>query len=157
MHRFRMHVRLSEKHDLGASCYKHRGHVDTVWDTKQVYNRTTLKSKYVTIHWVNRWNHFLDFQLTIIFLRVLCANIIKKYMVDFCLQNGRWVTMVTTRPGLPYTMYGLVEGAIGRRRSNITWFTGIAEWTGLVFQRVRGKLSTSPADVDEDSIEFVRK
>ena len=32
------------------------GHVDTVWETKQVHTRTTLKSKYVTIHGVNRWN-----------------------------------------------------------------------------------------------------
>ena len=28
------------------------GHVDTVWETKQVHTRTTLKSKYVTIHGV---------------------------------------------------------------------------------------------------------
>ena len=28
------------------------GHVDTVWETKQVHTRTTLKSKYG----VNRWN-----------------------------------------------------------------------------------------------------
>ena len=32
------------------------GHVDTVWETKQVYTRMTLKSKYVTIHGVNHWN-----------------------------------------------------------------------------------------------------
>ena len=32
------------------------GHVDTVWETKQVYTRITLKSKYVTIHGVNNWN-----------------------------------------------------------------------------------------------------
>ena len=32
------------------------GHVDALWDTKQVYIRTTLKSKYVTVHGVNRWN-----------------------------------------------------------------------------------------------------
>ena len=32
------------------------GHVDTVWETKQVHTRTTLKSKYVPIHGVNRWN-----------------------------------------------------------------------------------------------------
>ena len=32
------------------------GHVDTVWETKRVHTRTTLKSKYVTIHGVNRWN-----------------------------------------------------------------------------------------------------
>ena len=32
------------------------GHVDTVWETKQVHTRTTLKSKYVTIPGVNRWN-----------------------------------------------------------------------------------------------------
>ena len=31
-------------------------HVDTVWETKQVHTRTTLKSKDVTIHGVNRWN-----------------------------------------------------------------------------------------------------
>ena len=31
------------------------GHVDTVWETKQVYIRITLKSKYVTIHGVNHW------------------------------------------------------------------------------------------------------
>ena len=30
------------------------GHVDTVWETKQVHTRTALKSKYVTIHGVNR-------------------------------------------------------------------------------------------------------
>ena len=49
MHRCSMHVRLSEKHGLGASYYNIVGHVDTVWDTKQVYTRATLKSKYVTI------------------------------------------------------------------------------------------------------------
>ena len=32
------------------------GHVDTVWETKQVHTRTTLKSTNVTIHGVNRWN-----------------------------------------------------------------------------------------------------
>ena len=32
------------------------GHVDTVWDTKQVYTIITLKPKYVTIHGVNRFN-----------------------------------------------------------------------------------------------------
>ena len=32
------------------------GHVDTLWETKQVHTRTTLKSKYVTIHGVNQWN-----------------------------------------------------------------------------------------------------
>ena len=32
------------------------GHVDTVWETKQVHTRTTLKSKNVTMHGVNRWN-----------------------------------------------------------------------------------------------------
>ena len=32
------------------------GHVDTVWETKQVHIRTTLKSKYVTIRGVNHWN-----------------------------------------------------------------------------------------------------
>ena len=49
VHRCRMHGRLSEKHGLGASCYK-------LWETKQVYTRITLKSKYVTIHGVNRFN-----------------------------------------------------------------------------------------------------
>ena len=29
------------------------GHVDTVWETKQVHTRTTLKSRYVTIHGVS--------------------------------------------------------------------------------------------------------
>ena len=32
------------------------GHFDTVWETKQVYARITLKSKYVTIRGVNHWN-----------------------------------------------------------------------------------------------------
>ena len=32
------------------------GHVDTVWETKQVHTRKTLKSTYVTIHGVNHWN-----------------------------------------------------------------------------------------------------
>ena len=32
------------------------GHVDTVWESKQVHTKTILKSKYVTIHGVNRWN-----------------------------------------------------------------------------------------------------
>ena len=32
------------------------GHVDTVLETKQVHTRTTLKSKYVATHGVNRWN-----------------------------------------------------------------------------------------------------
>ena len=32
------------------------GHVDTVWEAKQVYTRIILKSKYVTIHGVNRLN-----------------------------------------------------------------------------------------------------
>ena len=32
------------------------GHVDTVWETKQVYTKITLKSKHVTIHGVNHWN-----------------------------------------------------------------------------------------------------
>ena len=31
------------------------GHVDTPWETQQVHTRTTSKSKYVTIHGVNRW------------------------------------------------------------------------------------------------------
>ena len=30
------------------------GHVDTIWDTKQVYVRKTIKSKYVTIYGTNR-------------------------------------------------------------------------------------------------------
>ncbi len=30
------------------------GHVDTVRDTKHVYTKTTLKSKYVTIYGINR-------------------------------------------------------------------------------------------------------
>ena len=33
---------------LGQVAKKNRGHVDTVWDMKQVYTRTTLNSKYVT-------------------------------------------------------------------------------------------------------------
>ena len=32
------------------------GHVDTVWETKQVYTRITLMSKYVTIPGINRRN-----------------------------------------------------------------------------------------------------
>ena len=52
-----MHVRLSGKNmALWQVVTKLVGHVDTVWDTKQVYIGTTLKSKYVTIHRVNRWN-----------------------------------------------------------------------------------------------------
>ena len=31
-------------------------HIDTVWEAKQVYTRIILKSKYVTIHGVNRLN-----------------------------------------------------------------------------------------------------
>ena len=41
---------------LGQVVTKIVGHVDTVWETKQVYTRITLKSKYVTIHGVNHWN-----------------------------------------------------------------------------------------------------
>ena len=41
---------------LGQVVTKIVGHVDTVWETKQVYTRIALKSKYVTIHRVNRWN-----------------------------------------------------------------------------------------------------
>ena len=41
---------------LGQVVTKIVGHVDTVWETKQVYTRITLKSKYVTIHGVNRCN-----------------------------------------------------------------------------------------------------
>ena len=39
---------------LGQVVTKIVGHVDTVWETKQVYTRITLKSKYVTIHGINR-------------------------------------------------------------------------------------------------------
>ena len=44
---------------LGQVVTNIAGHVDTVdtvWETKQEHTRTTLKSKYVTIHGVNRWN-----------------------------------------------------------------------------------------------------
>ena len=41
---------------MGQVVTKIVGHVDTVWETKQVYTRITLKSKYVTIHGVNHWN-----------------------------------------------------------------------------------------------------
>ena len=44
---------------LGQVVTKIVGHVDTVWETKQlkqVYTRITLKSKYVTIHGVSRFN-----------------------------------------------------------------------------------------------------
>ena len=41
---------------LGHVVTKIVGHVDTVWETNQVYTRITLKSKYVTIHGVNRCN-----------------------------------------------------------------------------------------------------
>ena len=41
---------------LGQVVTKIVEHVDTVWETKQVYTRITLKSKYVTIHGVNRFN-----------------------------------------------------------------------------------------------------
>ena len=41
---------------LGQVVTKIVGHVDTVWETKQVYTRITLKVTYVTIHGVNRWN-----------------------------------------------------------------------------------------------------
>ena len=34
---------------LGQVVTKIMGHVDTVWDMKQMYTRTTLNSKYVTI------------------------------------------------------------------------------------------------------------
>ena len=34
---------------LGQVDTKIVGHVDTVWDMKQVYTRTTLNSKYVTV------------------------------------------------------------------------------------------------------------
>ena len=30
IHRYSMRIPLYEKHGLGASCYKNRGHVDTV-------------------------------------------------------------------------------------------------------------------------------
>ena len=41
---------------LGQVVTKIVGHVDTAWETTQVYTRITLKSKYVTIHGVNHWN-----------------------------------------------------------------------------------------------------
>ena len=41
---------------LGQVVTKIVGHVDTVWETKQVYTRITLTSKCVTIHGVNHWN-----------------------------------------------------------------------------------------------------
>ena len=41
---------------LGQVVTKIVGHVDTVWETKQVYTRITLKSKYVTVHGINRCN-----------------------------------------------------------------------------------------------------
>ena len=41
---------------LGQVVKKIVGHLDTVWETKQVYTGITLKAKYVTIHGVNRWN-----------------------------------------------------------------------------------------------------
>ena len=41
---------------LGQVVTKIVGHVDTVWETKQVYTRIKLKSKYVTFHGVNHWN-----------------------------------------------------------------------------------------------------
>ena len=56
VHRCRMHGRLSERYGLGQVVTKIVRQVDTVWKTKQVYTRLTLKSKYVTNHRVNRWN-----------------------------------------------------------------------------------------------------
>ena len=56
MNRCRKHGRLSENMALGQVVTKIVGHVDTVWETKQVYARITLKSKYVTIHGVNHWD-----------------------------------------------------------------------------------------------------
>ena len=41
---------------LGQVVTKIVGHVDTVWETKLVYTRITLKSIYVTIHGINRCN-----------------------------------------------------------------------------------------------------
>ena len=41
---------------LGQVVTKIVGHVDTAWETKQVYARITLKSKYVTIRGVNNCN-----------------------------------------------------------------------------------------------------
>ena len=41
---------------LGQVVTKITGHIDTVWETKQVYTRITLMAKYATIHGVNRWN-----------------------------------------------------------------------------------------------------
>ena len=56
MHRCIMHVRLSEKHGLGASCYKYRGaHLYSMGNETSAYQNNT-KVKYVTIHGVNRWN-----------------------------------------------------------------------------------------------------
>ena len=55
-YRFNMHGRLSERYGLGQVVTKIVRQVETVWETKQVYTRLTLKSKYVTIHRVNRWN-----------------------------------------------------------------------------------------------------
>ena len=41
---------------LGQVVTKIVGHVDPVWEMKQVYTRITLKPKYITIHGVNHWN-----------------------------------------------------------------------------------------------------
>ena len=52
-----MHMQLSEKNmALGQAVTNIVGHVDTVGRMKQVYTRTTLKSKYVTIYRGNGWN-----------------------------------------------------------------------------------------------------
>ena len=48
MHRCSMRMPLSENMALGQVVTQIVGHVDTVWDMKQVYIRTTLNSKYVT-------------------------------------------------------------------------------------------------------------
>ena len=48
-----MHGCLSENMAMGKVVTKIVGHVDTVWETKHVYTRITLKSKDVTIHGVN--------------------------------------------------------------------------------------------------------
>ena len=49
IHRCSMRVPLYENMALGQVVTNIVGHVDTVWDMKQVYTRITLNSKYVTI------------------------------------------------------------------------------------------------------------
>ena len=58
------------------------GQVDTVWETKQVYTRITLKSKDVTNHRVNRWNS-LKVNLRSL-KRILSLHILRK--MDFELK-----------------------------------------------------------------------